>query len=72
VSFVPVASEERLLAAFARYEEVFGAGNRDRMIAARLELCEALLECGEMLAPPVLVQMQADRQELAQRVVTQR
>ena len=66
---MPLASEERLLAAYARYEEVFGSGSRDRVVAARLQLCEALMECGEPLPPQVLLQMQADRQELSQRVV---
>jgi hypothetical protein len=69
VSFVPLALEERLLAAYARYEQVYGAGNRDEVVTARLELCEALLASGDPLPPAVLLQMQADRAELAQRVV---
>jgi hypothetical protein len=69
VSIVPLAAQERLSAAFARYEAVYGSGDRNALVAARLELCLALQECGEELPAAVLAQMERDRAELAQRPV---
>jgi hypothetical protein len=56
-----------LLAAFARYHAAYAA-QAEEIVAARLELCEALLEVGEMLAPELHQQMAADRATLASRV----
>jgi hypothetical protein len=68
VTVVPLAADERLLAAFARYHAAW-AVRGDELVAARLELCEALLEVGEVLAPELCEQMQADRAALlAQQV----
>lgn len=67
MNVVPLASDERLLAAFSRYNaawSVQGAG----LVAARLELCEALLAVGESLAPELYEQMAADRAFLAEQV----
>ena len=67
MNVVPLASDERLLAAFARYNaawSVKGVG----LAEARLELCEALLAVGESLAPELYEQMAADRAYLEQNV----
>ena len=67
MTVVPLASDERLIAAFARYHAAWTAQG-DELISARLELCEALLEVGEMLAPELHEQMAADRAALEERV----
>ena len=64
---VPLAADERLLAAFARYHAAYSAQG-DELVAARLELCESLLEVGEMLAPELHQQMALDRETLARQV----
>ncbi|MDT7536838.1 MAG: hypothetical protein QOE84_460 [Actinomycetota bacterium] len=69
MSIVPLAAQERLSAAFAHYEAVYGSGDRNALVAARLELCLALQECGEELPGSVLAQMERDRAELAQQPV---
>lgn len=60
---VPLAADERLSTAFARYEAAW-TGDEDDLPAARLELCQALLACGEQLPPSVLAQMDRDRAAL--------
>jgi hypothetical protein len=70
VSIVHLAAEERLSAAFGRYEAAYGFEDRVELVAARLELCAALLACGEELPSPVLAQMDCDRAELAPSAVT--
>jgi hypothetical protein len=67
VNVVPLAADERLLAAFARYHAAWSAQGHE-LVSARLELCEALLDVGEMLAPELIEQMAVDRETLAQRV----
>jgi hypothetical protein len=67
VTVVPLAADERLLAAFARYHAAWTTQG-DELVAARLELCESLLEVGESLAPELLEQMAADRATLARSV----
>lgn len=57
---VALAADERLWAAFARYDAVWGAAGEE-LPAARLELCRALLACGEQLPALVLAQMEVDR-----------
>ncbi len=65
MTVVALAADERLMAAFKRYETAWSASG-DELVAARLELCEALMAVGEMLAPELLQQMAADRATLAQ------
>ena len=67
MTVVALAADERLKAAFKRYEGAW-AGSSDGLVAARLELCEALLAVGEMLAPELVQQMAADRATLSQLV----
>jgi hypothetical protein len=62
---VRLAAEERLVAAYARYDEVWDRGEHDALPSARLELCLALLACGEELPPPVIAQMDRDRTAIA-------
>jgi hypothetical protein len=65
---VPLASDERLKKAFARYNAAW-VQQGEELAAARLALCEALLEVGESLAPELHEQMVLDRAALAaQRV----
>ncbi|MCU1591612.1 MAG: hypothetical protein JWP11_2868 [Frankiales bacterium] len=68
MSAVPLAAHERLSAAFARYDALWGTQGDD-LPAARLELCLALLACGETLPAPVLAQMERDRAAVSERVV---
>jgi hypothetical protein len=70
VSLVPLAAHERLSAAFARYEDAYRTAERDELVAARIELCQVLLECGEDLEPAVTAQLARDRAEL-ERLVSQ-
>jgi hypothetical protein len=65
VTVVNLASDERLLAAFRRYDEAWSEQGL-ALVAARLELCEALLAVGEMLAPELQAQMAEDRATLNQ------
>ena len=60
MAVVRLAAQERLSAAFARYDAVWKARGDD-LPAARLELCLALLACGEVLEPAVVAQMERDR-----------
>jgi hypothetical protein len=62
---VRLAAQERLVAAYARYDEVWDRGEHDALPTARLELCLALMECGEVLPPPVHAQMDRDRAAIA-------
>jgi hypothetical protein len=66
-TIVPLAADERLLAAYARYDAEW-ATRGDGLVAARVELCEALLACGEQLAPAVTAQLARDRAALVQRI----
>ena len=71
MNVVPLASDERLLAAFARYNAAWSTQGTTKgagLAAARLELCEALLAVGESLAPELYEQMAADRAFLAEQV----
>jgi hypothetical protein len=68
VKVVPLAADERLSAAFARYDDEWSKGG-DGLTAARIELCEALLACGETLPPVVVTQLAVDRAAVAARVV---
>ncbi|MDX6197777.1 MAG: hypothetical protein QOJ79_928 [Actinomycetota bacterium] len=67
MTVVPLAADERLLTAFARYHAAWSVQGEE-LVSARLELCEALLDVGEMLAPELVQQMAVDRETLAQRV----
>jgi hypothetical protein len=67
VAVVPLAADERLSAAFARYDAEWMTGG-EGLPAARLELCEALLACGESLPESVRAQMARDRASAGQRV----
>ncbi|MBK5305710.1 MAG: hypothetical protein JJD92_03385 [Frankiaceae bacterium] len=67
MTVVHLSSDERLLAAFARYNAAW-LHQGDGLVAARLELCEALLAVGESLAPELYAQMAADRAALGQQV----
>lgn len=70
MTVVRLAAQERLIAAFASYDAVWSSAGRDMDVApARLELCSALLDCGEELPPSVLEQMERDRAVVAQLVV---
>jgi hypothetical protein len=61
---VRLAAQERLVAAFARYDAVWSEGPLDELPATRYELCLALIACGEVLPAPVLAQMDRDRAAL--------
>lgn len=69
VTIVRLAAEERLLAAYARYDAAWASGRDEEVPAARLELCHALLDCGEVLASEVLAQMHRDQATVARPVV---
>ena len=71
MSEVRLAAEERLLAAYARYDLAWVTGDAAALPAARLELSLALMDCGEELPGPVLSQMDRDRAELGRPVVIQ-
>jgi hypothetical protein len=66
-TIVPLAADERLLAAYARYDAEWAARG-EGLVAARIELCEALLACGEQLAPAVVAQLTRDRAGLVRLV----
>jgi hypothetical protein len=68
VTVVPLAAVERLSAAFSRYDAAWTSQD-EGLVAARIELCEALLDCGEVLPVEVLAQLARDRAELAQHPV---
>ncbi len=63
VPVVPLAADERLAKAFARYNAAW-VNQGEELIAARLDLCELLLEVGEELAPELHEQMALDRAAL--------
>jgi hypothetical protein len=67
VTALPLAADERLVAAFKRYEAAWAVKGYE-LTAARLELCEALLAVGETLAPELQAQMDEDRDALAAQV----
>jgi hypothetical protein len=69
MTVVRLAAEERLTTAFARYDEAWSAGDELATVAARIELCAALVELGEVLEPPVRAQLERDRALLAAREV---
>lgn len=60
---VPLAADERLAKAFARYNAAW-VKQGEELVAARLALCEMLLEVGEALAPELHEQMALDRAAL--------
>ncbi len=64
---VRLAAEERLTAAFARYDAAWDAWDDIATAAARVELRAALVDLGEMLPPPVRAQLERDRALLAAR-----
>jgi hypothetical protein len=68
MAVVPLSAHERLSAAFARYDALWVTGGDD-LPAARLELCRALLACGDQLPPSVLAQMERDRAAVEDRQV---
>lgn len=65
MTIVRLAAEERLTAAFARYDEAWSGDDQLAIVAARIELCEALAALGEVLPPPVRAQLDRDRALLA-------
>ena len=67
MTVVPLAADERLAAAFKRYQAAWEVKGYE-LVAARLELCEALLAVGETLAPELQAQMAEDRDALAARI----
>ena len=71
MSIVHLAAQERLTAAFGRYEVAYAAGVRGPLLEARIELCEALVAAGEELAPEVVAQLERDRAELEAMAVIQ-
>jgi hypothetical protein len=68
MTVVPLSAHERLSAAFARYDALWVTGG-DELPAARLELCRALVECGDQLEPALLAQMDLDRATVESRQV---
>ena len=66
-AIVHVAADERLLAAYARYDAEWSRRG-DGLIEARIELCEALLACGEALPREALAQLDRDRAIVAKSV----
>jgi hypothetical protein len=70
VTVVPLAAVERLSAAFARYDAAWTLQD-EGVVAARIELCEALLDSGEVLPVEVRAQLACDRAVLAERVVSE-
>jgi hypothetical protein len=68
VKVVPLAADERLSAAFARYDAEWAARG-EGLITARIELCEALLACSEPLPDGVITQLALDRAALTQQVI---
>lgn len=60
MTVVRLAAEERLLAAYARYDRAWAVVGSADLVPARLELCRALLDCGELLPPEVQSQMARD------------
>jgi hypothetical protein len=65
MAVVRLAAEERMLAAFARYDAVWPNGPQLEVAAARVELCQALLALGEVLPPEVLAQVERDQAAVA-------
>ena len=65
MTVVRLAAEERLTAAFARYDAAWGSAGQLEVVVARIELCEALADLGEVLPPPVCAQLARDRALLA-------
>jgi hypothetical protein len=65
MSVVRLAAEERLTAAFARYDDAWGGDDERAVVVARIELCEALAALGEVLPPTVRAQLERDRALLA-------
>lgn len=57
---VPLAVDDRLSKAFARYDAAW-VKQDDELVAARLALCEMLVELGESLPPELHDQMAVDR-----------
>ncbi len=64
MNIVLLAAHERLSAAFARYDAEW-VSRGEGLVAARIELSEALLACGETLPRSVLAQLARDRAAMA-------
>lgn len=60
MTVVRLAAEERLAAAFARYDAVWPDGRPQDIVAARIALCRALLDVDELLPPEALAQLARD------------
>jgi hypothetical protein len=61
MAVVRLAAHERLTVAFARYDDAWETGDELTTAAARIELCAALVELGEVLDPPIRAQLERDR-----------
>lgn len=60
MTVVQLAAEERLAAAFTRYDAVWPDGRPQDVVAARIALCRALLDVDEVLPPAALSQLARD------------
>ncbi len=69
MTVVRLAAEERLVAAFARYDAVWPDGEPLELAADRLELCRAMLDLDETLPAEVLAQMARDEAAVARAAV---
>jgi hypothetical protein len=65
MAVVRLAAEERLTAAFGRYDAAWSGEDQLEIVSARIELCDALAALGEILPPPVRAQLERDRALLA-------
>ena len=65
MTVVRLAAEERLTAAFARYDAAWGSAGQLEVVVARIELCEALADRGEALSAAGLRPLARDRALLA-------
>ncbi len=69
MTVVRLAAEERLLAAFARYDAAWLAAAAQDVSTARIELCRALLDLDEVLPVEVLAQLARDESAVARSLV---
>lgn len=65
MSAIRLSAEERLTAAFDRYDDLWPDGDAVELAASRSELCCSMLELGEVLPPQVRAQMARDQGDLA-------